>query len=114
MATTTVTDTYGENEVSGKRLFAEGDTVHGREQAEIDPAMHRDLDPHTSMCKIACKHFTGWQEMATNLALDDALIEDAVEIGGHRTKKAAVTAALLEYVERHRQRRVLDSFGCID
>ena len=42
------------------------------------------------------------------------MIQDAVEIGGHRTKKAAVTAALQEYVQRHRQRRVLDSFGCID
>ena len=30
--------------------------------------------------------------MATNLALDDALIEEAVEVGKHRTKKEAVTA----------------------
>lgn len=52
--------------------------------------------------------------MATNLALDDALIQAALEIGGHRTKKAAVTAALQEYVQHHRQRRVLDAFGCID
>ncbi len=52
--------------------------------------------------------------MATNLALDDALIDAAREIGGHATKKAAVTAALQEYVQRRRHRRVLDSFGSID
>lgn len=52
--------------------------------------------------------------MATNQALDDGLIEAAREIGGHRTKKAAVTAALEEYVQRRRQLRVLDSFGRIE
>ena len=52
--------------------------------------------------------------MATNLALDDSLIEEARKIGGHRTKKAAVTAALQEYVQRHRQLRVLDAFGQIE
>jgi Arc/MetJ family transcription regulator len=36
--------------------------------------------------------------MATNLALDDKLIEAAVRAGGHKTKRAAVTAALTEYV----------------
>jgi len=34
--------------------------------------------------------------MATNLALDDKLIEEAVRVGGHKTKEAAVTAALTE------------------
>jgi hypothetical protein len=41
--------------------------------------------------------------MATNLALDDALIEEAREMGRHATKRAAVTAALEEYVERRMQ-----------
>ncbi len=41
--------------------------------------------------------------MATNLALDDQLIEQARIVGRHRTKKAAVTEALEEYVERRRQ-----------
>ena len=35
--------------------------------------------------------------MPTNLALDDSLIEEAVKVGNHRTKKEAVTAALHEY-----------------
>jgi Arc/MetJ family transcription regulator len=52
--------------------------------------------------------------MATNLALDDRLIEDARKAGGHRTKKEAVTTALEEYVRRHRQRRILDAFGSFD
>lgn len=52
--------------------------------------------------------------MATNLALDDSLIEEARRTGGHRTKKEAVTAALAEYVKRRKQLRVLDAFGTID
>lgn len=52
--------------------------------------------------------------MATNLALDDNLIADALRLGGHRTKKAAVTRALQEYVERHKQQEVLKLFHTID
>jgi Arc/MetJ family transcription regulator len=52
--------------------------------------------------------------MPTNLALDDRLIAEAVRVGGHRTKKAAVTAALEEYVQRRRRLAVLDLAGKID
>jgi Arc/MetJ family transcription regulator len=52
--------------------------------------------------------------MATNLALDDKLIEAAVQVGGHKTKKAAVTAALTEYVRSRRRRQVLKWRGQID
>jgi Arc/MetJ family transcription regulator len=52
--------------------------------------------------------------MATNLALDDALIEEARKSGGHRTKKEAVTKALEEYVRRRKQLRILNSFGTVD
>ena len=52
--------------------------------------------------------------MATNLALDDKLINEAVRVSGHRTKKAAVTQALTEYIERHKQRAILDLFGKLD
>lgn len=51
--------------------------------------------------------------MATNLALDDALIEEAREVGGHKSKREAVTAALQEYVNRHRQQRIIDAFGSV-
>jgi len=52
--------------------------------------------------------------MATNLAIDDRLIEEARKTGGHRTKKEAVTTALQEYIQRHRQRRILKAFGTFD
>lgn len=52
--------------------------------------------------------------MATNLALDDELIEEARRLGGEKTKKAAVTQALVEYVQRRRQARVLDLFGQVE
>ncbi|HET8772199.1 MAG TPA: type II toxin-antitoxin system VapB family antitoxin [Thermoanaerobaculia bacterium] len=51
--------------------------------------------------------------MPTNLAIDDRLIEEAQRIGGHRTKKAAVTEALEEYIQRRRQSRILDLFGTV-
>ena len=52
--------------------------------------------------------------MATNLALDDRLIEEARRTGRHKTKKEAVTAALDEYVRRRKQLRLLELFGTID
>jgi Arc/MetJ family transcription regulator len=52
--------------------------------------------------------------MATNLALDDRLIEQAVRIGRHKTKKEAVTAALQEYIKLKRRLGLLDLVGQID
>ncbi len=52
--------------------------------------------------------------MATNLAIDDKLIEEARNIGRHKTKKEAVTKALEEYVRYHRQMKILDDFGTVD
>lgn len=52
--------------------------------------------------------------MATNLALDDKLIEEARKIGHHRTKKDAVTAALSEYVKRRKQQKIIEAFGTVD
>ena len=52
--------------------------------------------------------------MATNLALDDALIDEAKTVGKHKTKKAAVTAALREYVKRRNQLLILELVGKID
>jgi Arc/MetJ family transcription regulator len=49
--------------------------------------------------------------MATNLALDDRLIEDARRAGSHKSKKEAVTAALREYVRKRQQMRILEAFG---
>lgn len=52
--------------------------------------------------------------MPTNLAIDDALINEAKRIGNHATKREAVTAALDEYIRRRKQLEILDFFGKID
>jgi Arc/MetJ family transcription regulator len=52
--------------------------------------------------------------MATNLDLDDALIDAARRLGKHRTKREAVTRALEEYVRWLRQQAIVDQFGKID
>jgi len=52
--------------------------------------------------------------MATNLALDDKLITKAQELGHHKTKKEAVTAALKEYISLKKQLEIVDLFGRID
>ena len=52
--------------------------------------------------------------MATNLALDDKLIEEARRIGGHKTKREAVTAALDEYIKRRKQMEIFELAGKIE
>lgn len=52
--------------------------------------------------------------MATNLALDDKLIIQAQKIGHHRTKKEAVTAAMLEYIAHKKRQDISGLFGRID
>lgn len=49
--------------------------------------------------------------MATNLALDDDLVEEAKRLGRHQSKRAAVNSALAEYVARRKRRRILGLFG---
>jgi Arc/MetJ family transcription regulator len=51
---------------------------------------------------------------ATNLGIDEKLLEEAHRLGGHRTKKATVNEALQEYVERRSRRKILELFGTID
>lgn len=52
--------------------------------------------------------------MATKLSIDTDLIERALEVSGERTKKAAVTKALQEFIARRRQKRLLDLFGKLE
>ena len=49
--------------------------------------------------------------MPTNLAIDDKLIEEARLIGLHRTKKAVITEALVEYIQRRKQVELISLFG---
>jgi Arc/MetJ family transcription regulator len=52
--------------------------------------------------------------MATNLAIDDRLLEEARRIGGQKTKRATVTEALSEYIQRRKQQQIVELFGKID
>lgn len=52
--------------------------------------------------------------MATNLDLDNGLVEEAKRLGKHRTKREAVNEALAEYIARRKRRKVLDLFGRMD
>ena len=52
--------------------------------------------------------------MASNIAFDSALLEEAVRIGHHKTKKEAINSALKEYVMRHRQLDLVNFFGKVD
>ena len=52
--------------------------------------------------------------MSTNLQIEDSLIQKAVRLGGHKTKKAAVTQALVEYIEHLEQEKILSILGTVD
>ncbi len=52
--------------------------------------------------------------MATNLSIDPELIERALALSGERTKKAAVTQALVEFISRREQKRMLELFGQLE
>jgi Arc/MetJ family transcription regulator len=52
--------------------------------------------------------------MATNLSIDPQLIEDALQVSGERTKAAAVTKALREFIARRRQKGMLELAGKLE
>ena len=52
--------------------------------------------------------------MATNLSIEPDLLERAVKVSGEKTKTAAVTLALREFIARREQRRLLDLFGTLE
>jgi hypothetical protein len=52
--------------------------------------------------------------MPTKLAIDPALIEQALALSGERTKTAVVTRALQEFIARRRQKRLLDLMGKLE
>ena len=51
--------------------------------------------------------------MPTNLAIDDQLLEDALKIGGKRTKRETVNEALREYIQRRKRLKALEVFGTV-
>ena len=52
--------------------------------------------------------------MATNLAIDAKLLEDAQKAGNLKTKKDTVNEALREFIQRRRQAEILTLFGTVD
>ena len=52
--------------------------------------------------------------VATNLSIDPDLIERARRVSGEKTKKAAVTRALEEFIARREQRNLLELFGKLE
>jgi Arc/MetJ family transcription regulator len=52
--------------------------------------------------------------MATNLSIDPDLLDRVLQMSGERTKKAAVTRALQEFISRRQQERLLDLMGKLE
>ncbi len=52
--------------------------------------------------------------MATNLAIDQKLLEEAQKLGGKKTKKDTVNEALVEYIQRRKQKKVIALFGQVE
>ena len=52
--------------------------------------------------------------MATNLAIDPTLLERAVKVSGAKSKTAAVTLALAEFIARREQARIVELFKTLE
>jgi Arc/MetJ family transcription regulator len=52
--------------------------------------------------------------MATNLNIDEKLLDEAQRLGGKKTKRDTVNQALEEYIQRRKQKEILKAFGKFD
>lgn len=52
--------------------------------------------------------------MATNLSVDSDLNERALKVSGERTKKAAVTKALEEFIALRKRKELLELMGKLE
>ena len=52
--------------------------------------------------------------MPTNLHIDDALLDQAMKLGGFKTKKDTVNAALQEFVDLKKRRELIAALGTVD
>jgi Arc/MetJ family transcription regulator len=67
-----------------------------------------DIDDGVMLC------VGGGRKMATNLAIDPRLLEDAQKAGNLKTKKETVNEALREFIQRRKQAEMLKLFGTVD
>jgi hypothetical protein len=88
---------------TGERMDGAG---HDDARPSASTACLAGLAPHIRMCDNS--------HMATNLAIDDRLLEEARRIGGQKTKRATVTEALNEYIQRRKQQQIVELFGKLD
>ncbi len=61
-----------------------------------------------------CDSMCSLTHMPSNLALDPELLERALAVSGEKTKKAAVTKALQEFVARREQKRLRELFASLE
>lgn len=52
--------------------------------------------------------------MSTNLNIDDELLNEALRLGGKRSKRETVNEVLEEYVKRRKQQEILKLFGKVE
>lgn len=65
-----------------------------------------DVDKTVMVCELL--------HMATNLGIDDQLLDKALKISGFRTKKDTVNEALKEFIRKREQRKVIELFGTVE
>jgi hypothetical protein len=53
-------------------------------------------------------------DMATNLSIDTALIDEALALSGEKSGKAVVTLALQEFIARRKQTQLLELLGQLE
>ncbi len=82
----------------------------GRLRCILAACAPRPVAGPATLCEPMCEE----SHMATNLSLDPALIDEVLALSGEKTKRAAVTRALEEYVARRRQKRLLDLMGKLE
>ena len=52
--------------------------------------------------------------MATNLAIDETLLNEALTVGGYKTKRETVNEALREFIQRRQRLELVKLFGKVD
>ncbi len=52
--------------------------------------------------------------MATNVLVDEKMVEEAVKLGNFKTKQEAANVALAEFVQRRNRLRILELAGKIE
>ena len=52
--------------------------------------------------------------MPTNLAIDDQLLQEALTVGGHRTKRETVNEALREFIQRRQRLELAKLVGTVE